>query len=118
MSQASITTASLANRRRTRRCQANGQTRTECRKGTFGFGRNVAVNVLDLSETGARLVVRTPLDRGDEVELLLAGHGLTKPLRQLGKVVWSLPLPDDCHAIGVAFDKPLPYVTLQRLTRS
>jgi PilZ domain len=117
MSAQPITTASLANRRRARRCQVNGRAKTECRKGLYGLGRNEAVTTLDLSETGARLVVRTALTPGTEVEVQLTGTGVARPLKRPARVVWSLPLADGNHVTGVTFDKALPYADLQRLAR-
>jgi hypothetical protein len=117
MAEKQISTASLANRRRARRCKVSSHARTECRKGSHGMGRNVAVTTLDLSETGARLIVRIGLAPGDEVEILLAGTGVPKPVKRVGTVVWSVLLPDACHAIGVVFDKALSYADLQRLAR-
>jgi len=118
MSDHQVCTASLSNRRRARRRPLSGQATAECRKGSVGLGRNVAVTTLDVSEIGVRLIVRVPLTPGEEVELQMGGPGLLKPLRRAGKVVWSMLLPDGCHVIGVAFDKPLAYGDLQRLART
>ncbi len=117
MTQQQITTASLANRRRARRCAVSGLARIECRKGSGGLGRNLAVTTLDLSETGARLVVQAPLAPGEGVEVLLSSPGVAKPFRRLGKVVWSVLLDDGTRAIGVGFDKALSYADLRRLAR-
>jgi len=117
MSDPQVFTASLANRRRARRCPLSGQAKAECRKGATGLGRNVAVATLDLSETGARLVVQVPLAVGEEVELKLAGPGVQKPIGRAGRIVWSVLLQDGNHAIGVEFDKLLGYADLQRLAR-
>jgi hypothetical protein len=112
-----ITTASVANRRRTRRCALSGHAKTECRKGIMGLGGNVAVTTLDISETGARLIVQIPFAPGTEVELQFMGAGLAKALKRTAKVVWSLLLPDNCHAVGLLFDKHLSHAELQRLAR-
>jgi hypothetical protein len=117
MPQQSITTSSLANRRRSRRWLASGHVKTECRKGAHGLGRNLAVTTLDLSETGARLLVRAAMAPGEDVEVLLAGVGVARALKRVGKVVWALLLSDGSHAIGVVFDKRLSYAELQRLAR-
>jgi len=117
MSDPQVFTASLANRRRARRCPLSSQSKIECRKGSAGLGRNVAVATLDLSETGTRLIVQAPTTVGEEVELKMAGPGLQKPVRRVGRVVWSLLLQTGNHAIGVEFDKTLGYSDLQRLAR-
>jgi PilZ domain len=117
MTKQHITTASLANRRRARRCTVSGHAKIECRKGAYGLGRNLAVTTLDLSETGARLIVQAAVAPGEAVELLLSGPGVPKPFRRPGKVVWSVLLPDGSHAIGVALDRHLTYGDLQRLAK-
>ena len=58
MSEQPINTASLANRRKTRRLKISSHARAECRKGAYGMGPNVAVSTLDLSQNGDRLIVR------------------------------------------------------------
>jgi hypothetical protein len=76
-------------------------------------GGNVAVCTLDLSPTGIRLVVRTPLTPGDSVEVTLPSEDL--PLKVRGRVTWSAPLPDGCTCVGVHFDAPLPPATVAHL---
>jgi hypothetical protein len=49
MSETKITTSSLANQRRARRHLAGGFVCAECRKGSLGLGRNLAVQALDLN---------------------------------------------------------------------
>jgi hypothetical protein len=110
-------TEKLSNRRRARRGPVKTVARIECRKGTTGLGHNLAVAALDLSENGVRLVIREPLPPGQQVEILLSGPDLAKPIRRLGQVVWSAALAVANHGAGVAFDKSLPYAELQRLLR-
>jgi len=117
MSELKVFTASLANRRRARRCPVSKQCRTECRKGSVGLGKNVAVAALDLSEVGVRLIVRVELARNAAVEVQLTGPGILRPLRRGGKVVWSEPLKEGGYAIGVVFEKPLTYADLHRLAK-
>jgi hypothetical protein len=118
MTDSKVFTASIANRRRARRLALNQQTRLECRKGSAGLGRNLALTTLDLSETGARLTVQASLAVRDEVEIKVSGTGIPKPVRRLGTVVWSVLLQDGNHAIGVVFDKAMAFGDLQRLTRA
>jgi hypothetical protein len=94
MSEQLIYTASLANRRRARRCIPSGQVRMECRKGMAGLGRNVAVTTLDLSETGARLTVRATFTLGEVVEIQLAGPGVQRPVKRSAKIAWLVLLKD------------------------
>ena len=117
MRQEPIHTASLSNRRRARRHPVGGQVRAECRRGDLGLGRNLGIRALDISESGVRLVVSAPLSPKEQVEVLLSGPGVPKPLKRLGNVAWTLPLADGGHCIGVSFEKPLRYSELQRFAR-
>jgi hypothetical protein len=108
---------SIANRRRSRRTAVRTVARVECRKGGMGFGRNVAVAALDLSETGIRLVTQGRLAVGQEVEILISGGGITKAVRRLGRVIWWLALADLNGCAGIDFDKNLPFAEVQRLAR-
>jgi hypothetical protein len=117
MSEPTITTASIANRRRNRRHAVSGLIRVECRKGHLGLGRNLAIKALDISESGARMIVAAPFSTGDDVELLLTGAGVPKPVKRLGKVVWAVPVADGTHAIGVNFEKLLRYAELVRFAK-
>jgi hypothetical protein len=108
---------SQVNRRRSRRCPPSSTLRVECRKGSSGFGSDLTLAILDISETGVRMVVRQPLEQGQEVELLLAGAGVQKPIRRAGCVVWSRTHAENQTCIGVALDKPLPFATVQRFMR-
>src|SRR5256885_2178544 len=49
------------NRRANPRRAPKGSTRVTCRRGSLGLGPNLALSLLDVSETGARLLVKEPL---------------------------------------------------------
>jgi hypothetical protein len=72
---------------------------------------------LDISETGARLLVKEPLQTGQEVEVCLAGPAGFREIKALARVVWSLATADGAFCVGVQFEKRLPYATLQDLSR-
>jgi len=118
MSRLPITTASTTNRRRARRSPVSGHTKVECRKGLLGLGPNLSVKVLDLSETGASLVVKTALHPGDEAELLLSGPSFARPVRCPARVVWSVTLAAGGHALGVNFERPLDAAQRHRLAKA
>jgi hypothetical protein len=102
------------NRRASRRLHGRGHVRFECRKGAFGLGPNVAVLLLDLSEMGACLVVKSKWEKGQEVEVSLSG-GFGEPIKRLATVIWTHPTDKNCHVTGVHFQRPLRYGDLQRL---
>ena len=110
--------SNMPNRRRSRRGGVRSQARIECRKGALGLGPNLALAGLDISETGIRLIVKALLASGQDVEIVLSGIGARKPLKRLGRVIWSLALEDGRSCAGVSFDKPLPYADVQSFART
>ncbi len=107
----------VGNRRRSRRAPLKQMVRIEARKGTLGLGKNLAAAALDLSETGIRLILAETVSPGQEVEVLLGGMGHAKPTRRVGRVVWAVATADRQVCVGIAFDKPLPFVDVQRFHR-
>jgi hypothetical protein len=61
----------------------------------------VALALLDLSESGARLVIREALTLGQRVYLVLEGPAGGRPVRRQGTVAWSVPAADGTHCVGV-----------------
>ena len=103
------------NRRASRRLQGRRTMKLECRKGSLGLGRDIGVRVLDISQTGARVLLKAPLERGQEAELVLdAGHGGV--VKRLATVVWSAPAEGGCYCVGFAFNSYLDYNSLLRLS--
>jgi hypothetical protein len=98
-----------ASRRRPLRCNI----RIECRKGNLGLGPNLVRRVLDVSETGMRLLLAAELPVGQETELLFEPRGSGKPIKRMGRVVWGFKSGDDGYCAGLHFDKPLSYVYIQ-----
>jgi hypothetical protein len=99
-----------------RRLPARATTRIECRKGPHGLGPNLAEAALDLCDTEARLLLKEPLGKGTEVELLIHGAG-PAVVRRLGRVSAAAPLDDGRCIVRVALDRSLSYSEVQRLTR-
>jgi hypothetical protein len=91
--------------------------RITCRKGCLGLGPNIALSLLDLSETGARLLVTESLAEKEEVELTLIAPGLTREVKHLGRVIWALTTAEGHYCIGIQFEKRLNYGTLTDLSR-
>jgi PilZ domain len=106
------------NRRRSLRKQLRSAIKVQCRKGSFGFGQNIFETFLDLSEGGVRLIIKAPLELGDEVEVRLEGLNVIRPVVRVAKVVWSLPLESGHYCVGFQFAKNLAFADLQRLTKS
>lgn len=116
MSDPSTTQRRAADRRASRRRPPRSLIRLECRKGSYGLGRNIAKQFLDLSETGVRLVVSAELQTGQEVEVLLHGTGLGRAVKRLARVVWVVKAGEESYCAGLHFDKPLDYASVQQIS--
>jgi hypothetical protein len=104
------------NRRMHLRRRPKGSAKATCRRGALDLGTNLAVRVLDVSEGGARLVVRETIDLLKEVTVTLEGPQHLRPLRIVGRVIWCVSTATSEHCIGIQFDKRLLYMDLQKLT--
>ena len=105
------------NHRRCKRHSASSKIRVTChQKGAHERGPNLTAVVLDLSETGARLLVTVPLLVGEEVVL-----GMERPvdhrlLTRHGTVVWTFQVRRDGYAVGVRLLEPLGADDLMQVT--
>jgi hypothetical protein len=81
------------------------------------LGANIAVPVLDISETGIRLMVKSALDKGNETEVSIAGYGQSRPVKLPADVVWAVQAADGTYCIGARFQKRLTYAELGHLTK-
>src|SRR5487761_1683207 len=104
-----------SNRRRTRRKSPKKTVKLQCRKGPWGMGPNVARTLLDLSLDGARLILATALQSGQEVALSLEGPWHVRPIAVPARVRWCAALADGSYCVGVHFEKTLPYHEIQDL---
>lgn len=97
------------NRRLAMRRLAKRKVRVACRKGALDLGHNLADKVLDVSETGIRLVLRVALEVDQEVTVAMEGFGHHRPVMRLGKVVWCRPDGAEAYQVGIHLEKSLPY---------
>src|SRR5437763_9448484 len=98
---------SRSNRRLAPRRPPKRSSKITCRLGHLGLGPNLAIEMLDLSEGGVRLVVKGILNKGDEVEVGLIAPGAMREVVRKGQVVWSVPTAEERCCIGVCFEKYL-----------
>src|SRR5438067_920828 len=110
-----ITTASLKNRRSSRRMSARSSATVEVRRGNLGLGRNLAVLLLDISEGGVCVVLKEALEPMDETAVLLSASGLVRPIKRISTIRWAVKLEDGNYCIGVTFDKRIPYAEVSSL---
>jgi hypothetical protein len=108
-------TTTASNRRAFRRRSPKRTTKVSCRLEAAGTGVNVAVSLLDISESGIRLILRAPLTPGQQVEISLEGPWQSRRPRIVAEAVWSLPTSDGNHCVGCRFPKRLPFADVQTL---
>jgi hypothetical protein len=77
-----------ADRRTAQRRPPRLGTRVEVRRGQLGMGADLAVELVDVSEAGARIRLTAPIRVGDNVEVALWPPGLARSVRGPARVVW------------------------------
>lgn len=110
-------TPAQPNRRRCRRMTPRNGTKAICLRGSMGLGRNLAISVLDLSTEGVRLLLKEPLQVGQEVEINLESNNQRRPVKIFGNIVWAIPTAEGGHCVGVCFQRSLRYAELTLLAR-
>ena len=73
--------------------------------------------MLDVSESGVRLLVTADLKPRQEVEVSMQAPGQLREIKHVGQVVWTVPASDGTFCIGVQFDRRLSYAAVQDLGR-
>jgi hypothetical protein len=104
-------------RPRARRNPAKASCKVSCRRGALGLGPNLALAILDVSETGTCLRVREPLEPRQEIEIGVEGLGHSRPLRLPSQVAWCVGTADGFCCIGARFENRLNYRDLHMLAR-
>jgi hypothetical protein len=113
----SATTPSTSNRRNSHRQTARGSTRVRAYRNAMGLGPNIAVSVLDLSESGVRLLLKEDLPAGREIEVRIESTTASGPKVVVARVIWSVATADGAFCVGARFDKPLAHRDLLALVR-
>lgn len=104
------------NRRAALRRPPKQSTRVVCYKGSIGLGRNIALSLLDISESGARLVLSAALKKKQDVLVEITSVNSVRPIKMSATVVWSMPTADGNHCVGLQFNKLLNYSELLQMT--
>jgi hypothetical protein len=98
-----------SNRRRSQRRKPRSSVKLQCRKGALGLGPNLSAGALDLSDSGVRLIVTQALDTMAEVEIVIDGYGMKRPVRRVANVRWQVRMENGNFCTGVEFQKQIDY---------
>lgn len=105
-----------SNRRVFARRPPRGKVKVTCHKGSVDVGPNLAIGLVDISETGARLTVSTPLEKGQTVAISLEGRVHVRPIRCLGTIVRSEQETQGVCHIAVLWESRLPFAEIVKMT--
>ena len=105
------------NKRLSRRNPARGTTRLRVYRNTMGLGPNIASTLLDLSETGLRVVLTEAATVGQQVEVNLESAASGRTIKMPAEVVWVVPGADGAFVVGLRLQKALAYSDLMALTK-
>jgi hypothetical protein len=71
--------------------------------------------LLDVSETGVRLIVGQEFPPASEIEISMTGHGLKGTVKRLANIRWQLKLDNGKFCIGAEFQKRIAYNDWQNI---
>jgi hypothetical protein len=96
--------ATCNDQRRSPRLHPKGGTQLEVFREPDGTGPDIAVKVVDLSATGAKLVLSERLPPGHVIGIAMYGPG-PLPIAGVAEVVWSKE-EDGAYPTGIEFRRP------------
>jgi hypothetical protein len=81
------------------------------------LGANIAVSLLDVSESGVRMLVKDRLDFGQELTVYLESVSSRRAERLAARVIWCVETAGQKqYVVGVRFDKRLQYTEWQKMS--
>jgi hypothetical protein len=105
-------------KRRQRRQKSKRATKVFCTRGLMRLGPNLARTLLDLSATGAALVVMVSFQPGEDLVLELDITWRARPLQVPARVIWCVPTSNAHYCIGVKLERPLDHRDLSDFASS
>lgn len=103
-------------RRRAPRRTPKINTEARSYRGPLALGPDIAVAVLDVSEIGAKLLLKVELSIDQEVEVHLE-HPAYRVVKVPGRIVWCRPSVDTTFVAGVEFHKRLNWGDFTHLAK-
>src|SRR4051812_35010795 len=105
--QAQQRAASRPNKRRSRRQQPRSSTKVRAYRNSMGLGPNIGLALLDVSETGVRLLLKEQLKKGQEFEIQL--ESASRSIKLIGEVIWTIQTAEGQFCTGAHLQKCIPY---------
>jgi hypothetical protein len=109
-------TQPIPNKRGSQRRGPKANTRVICYSNPLALGPNLARHLLDLSESGVRLLTNKELKVGQHIAVEFSGVG-RKNVVISAAVVWVKPAEEGQFCVGAKFEKDLPWADLLDLAR-
>ena len=105
----------IPERRAHRRQLARSGARVEVRRGPLGMGPNLAAGLIELSQSGCRVRLKTAIEPGTEVEVALWPPAGIRSVRGPAEVRWCRPVRDGTFLAGVRFRRSVSNGDLRKL---
>ena len=77
----------------------------------------MAASLLDVSQDGARVVLKEVVELQKEVEISFTSMAAHRTIKGVGNVVWVVPLEDGKCIAGVNFQKRIAWSDVMSLSR-
>jgi hypothetical protein len=88
------------------------------RAGTLGLGPDLATGLVDVSEDGLCVQVKSPLKPGSDAEIVLDKVGTSRPMKLVADVRWCAPDAANGYRAGLRLRRRLPYKELVDLAKN
>jgi hypothetical protein len=85
-------------------------------RNALGLGPNIAVSILDLSETGVRLLLKEEMKPNHEFEVVLETAG-NRSVKLVASVIWCVASADGRFCVGAHFTKSISYADMLALSQ-
>jgi len=108
----------VRNRRTSSRRPTRSGIRVSLRAGTLGLGPDLAAGLVDVSEDGVCVRVKTLLALDSEAEVILDKVGSSRPIKMVAEVRWCQGDAAGGFRAGLRFRHRLPYKDLMELARN
>jgi len=113
--QSKRTTASLIAREERYRLTNSTAVRVEIETDSGGESTNLDVELVDISQGGARLRSKTPVAEKVSLTMTIVPKGFSKSLSARAQVRWTTLAPKGCYWLGCSIEPRIPQALLDHL---